>query len=79
MIHTALKGNMEEARALETTLAPFFSACFCETNPIPIKTAMSMYGWCAEEFRLPMCSLEQESHRDQLLASLATLDVQRRV
>ncbi len=28
MIHLALKGDMKEARALETTLSPFFSACF---------------------------------------------------
>ncbi|NCB02969.1 MAG: 4-hydroxy-tetrahydrodipicolinate synthase [Spirochaetia bacterium] len=78
MIHSALKGNMKEARELGSTLAPFFSACFLETNPIPIKTAMSMYGWCEEEFRLPMCSLENEAHREQLIASLATIDVQRR-
>lgn len=77
MIHAALDGKMGEARAWEKNLAPFFASCFCETNPIPIKTAMAAYGWCKEEFRLPMCSLEKEEHRKQILSALTPLDVQR--
>lgn len=30
-------------------------------NPIPIKTAMSIVGLIAEEFRLPLCSLDAEA------------------
>jgi 4-hydroxy-tetrahydrodipicolinate synthase len=45
---------------MEATLAGFFKACFLETNPIPIKTAMARYGWCEESFRLPLCSFENE-------------------
>lgn len=78
MIHTALDGDVATARELEKSLSEFFSACFCETNPIPIKTAMSQYGWCEEEFRLPMCSLEREEHRDQIREALASLDVLQR-
>ncbi len=75
MIHAGLDGKIEEARALESAMSPFFSACFVETNPIPVKTAMAHYGWCEEEFRLPMCSLESEEHRQTLLAALAPLNV----
>jgi 4-hydroxy-tetrahydrodipicolinate synthase len=32
-----------------------------DTNPMPIKTACAMKGWCAEEFRLPMCPLSPEN------------------
>ncbi|WP_422481821.1 4-hydroxy-tetrahydrodipicolinate synthase [Pleomorphochaeta sp. DL1XJH-081] len=75
MIHAALDGDIAKARAWEKNLAPFFASCFCETNPIPIKTAMAAYGWCEEEFRLPMCSLESEEHRKQIANALAPLDV----
>ncbi len=77
MIHAALDGDIVKARAWEKNLAPFFASCFCETNPIPIKTAMAAYGWCEEEFRLPMCSLENEEHRKQIMNALAPLDVVR--
>jgi len=75
MIHAALDGNFTEARGWEKNLAPFFAACFCETNPIPIKTALAAYGWCLEQFRLPMCSLEDEQHRKLILSTLYPLDV----
>jgi len=75
MIHTALDGNIAEARRLEQELAPFFAACFCETNPIPIKTAMARYGWCGESFRLPMCTLENEEHRRLIMDALAPLHI----
>ena len=30
-------------------------------NPLPIKTAMALKEWIAEEYRLPLCPLDQES------------------
>ena len=66
MIHSALAGNWDEAERLGSWFAPFFSQCFVETNPIPIKTAMAECGWCRESFRLPLCSLEKEEHRKKL-------------
>ncbi|MFH2132361.1 MAG: 4-hydroxy-tetrahydrodipicolinate synthase [bacterium] len=63
MVHTALKGDIQGARALEAPLADFFKAMFVETNPIPIKTAMAMAGRCQEVFRLPMCTLTTEENR----------------
>jgi len=75
MVHNALDGNFKKARELEKRLMPFFEACFVETNPIPIKTAMAMKGWCQETFRLPLCSLEKEEHYDLIRKSLASLDI----
>ncbi len=66
MIHAALDGRWEEADRLGAWFSPFFSACFIETNPIPIKTAMARAGWCRESFRLPMCPLESSEHRAAL-------------
>ncbi|NCC12540.1 MAG: 4-hydroxy-tetrahydrodipicolinate synthase [Spirochaetia bacterium] len=74
MIHLALDGHFEAARAMEANLSGFFKACFLETNPIPIKTAMARYGWCEESFRLPMCTFENEENRRLLYAELDQLD-----
>lgn len=68
MVGLALEGRFEEARAKEALLADFFKTIFIETNPIPIKTAMAMRGWCEEEFRLPMCGLSSEGKRAKLKA-----------
>lgn len=74
MVRLALEGKMEEARAIENTLADFFRACFLETNPIPIKTALAHYGYCNESFRLPMCPLENEDNRHKLYTILEDLE-----
>ncbi len=75
MVHEAIDGNIEQARGLENRLMPFFRACFIETNPIPIKTAMAMKGWCQESFRLPMCTLACKEHYDVIRAAMAELDI----
>ncbi len=75
MVHSALEGDFARARELEKRLTPFFQACFVETNPIPIKTAMAMKGWCNESFRLPICSLEKDEHYDVIRESMAGLDI----
>lgn len=67
MIHSALNGHCQEAERIGEWFAPFFSACFIETNPIPIKTAMAHMGWCRESFRLPLCTLEKDEHRKKLI------------
>lgn len=61
-VHAALDGNYEQAQQDEDRLMEFFKALFLETNPIPIKTAMSMRGWCEETFRLPMCTFSDQGH-----------------
>lgn len=51
------EGNIEEARRLHYKLEPLNQAMFIETNPIPVKTALSMMGKIKEEFRLPLCEM----------------------
>lgn len=75
MVHSAMEGDLAKARQLERNLIPFFQACFVETNPIPIKTAMAMKGWCKEHFRLPLCPLEKKEHYDVIRKSMAGLDI----
>ncbi len=76
MVHSALNGNLDRAREVEAQLMPFFKACFIETNPIPIKTAMAMKKWCKEEFRLPMCPLSRDEHYTAIGQAMAGLDIQ---
>ena len=53
----ARKGDaagLEEARALYAALAPLYAGCFIESNPIPVKAALSLLGLCSDEMRLPL-------------------------
>jgi len=56
-------GNLEEARALQERLLPLNKAMFIETNPIPVKTALSLMGFMSEEFRLPLTPISPENKK----------------
>jgi 4-hydroxy-tetrahydrodipicolinate synthase len=57
----ALAGDFVAARAAHRAIFPLAKALLTlETNPIPIKTAMALKGWCSEEFRLPLCPMAAE-------------------
>ena len=45
----------EEARAIERQLKPLVAALFLESNPVPLKWAMSLTGHMSAELRLPLC------------------------
>jgi 4-hydroxy-tetrahydrodipicolinate synthase len=57
----ALEGRYEEARALHYELLPFVKAAFIETNPVPIKQALTWAGLPAGPARLPMGKLSPSS------------------
>ncbi len=57
MCKAVLEGNYDEARKLHYELEPMANAMFIETNPIPVKTAISLMGKIGEEFRLPLCEM----------------------
>ena len=40
--------------ACTTRMLPLMRALFLETNPIPIKAALAMMGFCRDELRLPL-------------------------
>lgn len=50
----ALDGKYEAARALQFELLPLIDALFLETNPSPVKYAMSLLGLTSSEVRLPL-------------------------
>ena len=49
-----LKGDYKKAIAIQDRLMPLHHALFVETNPGPIKYAVSLLGHCTAEARLPM-------------------------
>ena len=53
--------NMEEARAIHHELLPLFKVLFCETNPIPVKRALSMMGLVENELRPPLTPLSERN------------------
>ena len=69
MVNLASKGNFDDARTLHYKLSPLFSALFYETNPIPVKAALSRMGKIQNELRLPLTPLSTQ-HQDKLFSVL---------
>lgn len=54
-------GDIEAARSMQFKLNPLVKALFCETNPIPAKTAASLMGICGGTLRLPLCEMDEKN------------------
>ncbi len=48
------EGDIIGAREMQIRLLPFIRSLFLETNPSPVKYAMSRLGLCSPELRLPL-------------------------
>jgi len=67
-------GDFAEARKIHFELLPFMKAAFIETNPVPIKQAMTWAGLPAGPARLPMGRLDPKSEAP-LKAAMAKIGV----
>jgi 4-hydroxy-tetrahydrodipicolinate synthase len=72
MVHKALEGDFEGAQKLHYELLELMNINFIESNPIPVKTALSYMGMIEEVFRLPLTSIE-EKNRPQIEKALKNL------
>ena len=54
------EGRWEEASEIHRELYDLSKVLFIDTNPIPVKTALSMMGRMEKEFRLPLCPTTPE-------------------
>lgn len=63
MLQLIKENKIEEARQIHFKYLRLFNDIFIETNPIPVKTAMSMMGKCSEIFRLPLCEMRPENRQ----------------
>jgi 4-hydroxy-tetrahydrodipicolinate synthase len=59
MTAAALAGDWATARRLHYEMLPLARVLFLETNPIPIKAAMAMMGYCRDELRLPLLPMSE--------------------
>ena len=58
-----LNGDWQRARDLQFKLMPIIRSVFLETNPIPIKTALSLMGKCSGDLRLPLTPMSEGNLR----------------
>ena len=57
-----IKGDIDKARDLHYRLLPLNDALFIETNPIPVKAALSMMDKIAYEYRYPLCQMSENNY-----------------
>jgi 4-hydroxy-tetrahydrodipicolinate synthase len=70
----AREGKVAEAKALDETLQPLNKALFSESNPIPVKWAVSRMGLMAPHIRLPLTPYS-EQHHEEMLSAMRTAGV----
>ena len=56
-----LDGDFATAGELQLNLLPIIRALFAQTNPIPIKYALSRLGFCELTYRSPLCPPSEET------------------
>ena len=76
MVKAFASGKISEAQKLHTRFYALFKDLFIETNPIPVKAALSMMGMVEEEYRLPLVALSTKN-KDALRATLKRVGVLR--
>ncbi|MBN1243604.1 MAG: 4-hydroxy-tetrahydrodipicolinate synthase [Spirochaetales bacterium] len=72
LVDAALRSRMDEARSLHARLLPLMDALFAETNPVPLKAALSLAGLCSDAVRLPLAPARGAT-REKLEGVLAAL------
>ena len=70
------RGDVKGSAAMQCEYLPLINALFSDVNPIPVKEAMAMLGYCTAEMREPLYNME-ESKKEKLCLRLieAGLDV----
>jgi len=74
MVEAAERGDFAGARQMHHVLVPLMLGNFIESNPGPVKYAMSVMGLCEEVYRLPMVSPRPAS-QEKIRAFLKELDI----
>jgi len=56
---TFFNGDVEKSRKLQLEYLKLIYLLFCEVNPIPVKSAMALLGYCGNEIRMPLSNMEE--------------------
>jgi len=62
MIDSFEAGNITQARKLHDKMVPLIDALFIETNPVPVKAALSMMGKIDYDVRLPLYKMSDANY-----------------
>lgn len=73
--NACLRGDFKGALALQDRLMPLHDVLFIETNPGPVKYAVSRLGMCSPEMRLPMVPVSEATKKavDNVLGQLGLI------
>ncbi len=74
LVRLALTNDLAGARELHRIYYPLFRDLFIDTNPIPVKTALSLMSRIGPTFRLPLCE-PAEKIREQIIRTLRSLNL----
>lgn len=61
LVNYCLDNKWQEACELQFKMKPLIDALFCETNPIPAKTALNLMGMDVGRTRLPLVDMEEKN------------------
>ena len=61
MCNEFFSGNLKKAKEFHYKMRPLNDAMFYETNPIPVKTALSLMGKVSGEMRLPLYQMSEKN------------------
>lgn len=71
--HNYFQGNTEESRCGQLKIFNLSRTMFTETNPTPIKYAMSLHGLCRAELRLPLAEAEERT-KDEIKKEISDFE-----
>ena len=63
MVFDYLSGNYTLAKDSQIKSISLIDSLFCETNPIPVKSALSMMGYDSMRVRLPLVTMSSEKQK----------------
>ena len=63
MTRAFMSGDLQKASAMQRDMLPLVRALFSEVNPIPVKYAAYLKGFCDGSLRLPLTEISEENAR----------------
>jgi 4-hydroxy-tetrahydrodipicolinate synthase len=74
MVRSFALGKISTAKKLHAKFYPLFKDLFIESNPVPVKAALTMMGMIEEEYRLPLVPMSAKN-RDTLRRTMKACGV----
>jgi 4-hydroxy-tetrahydrodipicolinate synthase len=76
MTQSAFDEEYHAAESIRKKLSDLFKILQLQPDPVPVKTILSHMKLCAESFRLPLCSFEDDKFKAQIKKIVKDLNLQ---